>query len=68
MGEKFNSGYGGYICDHCRRLLWAGRGGLQDPLKRKFIYSSTPESVVVKNNMAFCSKECADKGKEVEPE
>lgn len=62
MGEKFNSGYGGYICDCCRKLLWAGRNGLEDADARRYIYHVQPEDVVLKDGLAFCSKDCADKG------
>lgn len=61
MSEKFNSGYGGYICDTCRALLWAGRDGLINPHKRKYVYSSTEETVVIKDGLAFCSEECLKK-------
>jgi len=64
MCEKFNSGYGGYICDHCRVLLWAGRNGSENPENRRFIYSTKPEDIVELGGLFFCSQACADKGEE----
>ena len=58
MGEKFNSGEGGYICDHCRTLLWAGACGRLNPSRRRYIYSATPSSVVETKKAAFCSRMC----------
>lgn len=63
MGEKFNSGMGGYICDSCRVLLWAGPGSLKDPLKRKFVYKATAETIVELEKGIFCSDICASKFK-----
>jgi hypothetical protein len=62
MCEKFNSGLGGYICDQCRVLLWAGRNGSAQPEKRKYIYSATAESIVALDGNFYCSEECATKG------
>lgn len=58
MGEKFNSRMGGYICDHCRRLLWAGFDGHTNPENRKWWYSSTAETVIVTTSYAFCGELC----------
>lgn len=61
MGEKFNSGNGGYLCDTCRRLLWAGFNGHEQPANRRWWYSSTAETVLVTSNYAFCSELCLRK-------
>jgi hypothetical protein len=52
MSEKFNSGYGGYTCDHytCSKLLWVGWGGKDSPDRRIYCYESTAESVKEKGN------------------
>jgi len=60
MSEKFNSGYGGYTCDHytCSKLLWVGWGGKDSPDRRIYCYESTAESVKEKGNYAYCSLKC----------
>lgn len=63
MTEKWNSGVGGYICDNCRALLWAGHNGSEDVRNRRYIYSVTPTTVVEfaewpDGYIAFCSNLC----------
>jgi len=65
MCEKFNSGLGGYICDSCRKLLWAGKDGSTKPEKRKYIYTTKPEDVVQVGDEFFCSQACADSPKRI---
>ena len=60
MCEKWNSGLGGYICDTCRVLLWAGHKGSERPENRHFIYSTNEEDVVQDGDKFFCSTECKD--------
>lgn len=61
MCEKFNNGNGGYICDTCRVLLWAGRDGSIDKSNRRYWYKINEEDVVEKYGKFFCSQECAAK-------
>ncbi len=58
MTERFNSGAGGYTCDGCSKLLWAGVGGLKNPSKRRFWYRETEESILVLDvwDKAYCGK------------
>ena len=56
MSERFNSGAGGYTCDSCHILLWAGSRGMRYPERREWRYSETADTVLVKDNTAYCSK------------
>lgn len=60
MAEKINySGYRCYTCDRCATLLWSGADGLKNPINRRYIYRIKPTDVVVKDERAYCSKECS---------
>lgn len=61
MSERFNNGYGGYTCDACRKLLWAGFNGLEVPKQRRYIYDTKQAEVVIDLvlKVAFCSNDCA---------
>lgn len=59
MGEKWNSGIGGYVCDHCRVLLWAGFGGLDEGGKRHYYPSARKDYIVIVGGKAYCSIACA---------
>lgn len=59
MSEVFNSGTGGYICDACRILLWAGPKGVTTPDKRYFIYGTNKEDIVEIDGGIFCSSKCS---------
>lgn len=61
MSERFNSRMGGYTCDTCCRLLWAGFDGHEVPGNRKWWYSSTAETVLVTASYAFCGELCLRK-------
>lgn len=59
MGEKFNSGIGGYTCDTCSILLWAGRDGDEKPENRRYIYTAEPGTVLEDGQGHwFCSNRC----------
>jgi len=59
MGERFNSGMGGYTCDKCKVLIWAGSKGMKDRSKRHFVYSTKATDIVEDDDNMFCSPECA---------
>ena len=54
MVEVFNSGMGGYICDQCRKLLYAGK------TVRHYVYSSFKEDIVEEGGLKFCSTRCKE--------
>jgi len=60
MSERFNSGIGGYTCDNCLVLLWAGVGGAKTPENRRYIYSTKKEDIVKVRKDWFCSKDCVE--------
>lgn len=61
MSEKWNSGHGGYICDTCSVLLWAGHNGSERSENRLYCYRlAGPEEVVQAGDKFFCSNECAE--------
>ena len=60
MGERFNSSYGGYTCDYCSTLIWAGADGSVNPEVRKFVYRAKPADVVQVEDKFFCSEQCAE--------
>lgn len=60
MGEKYNSGMGGYTCDYCNILLWAGFGGRDIPENRQWIYIPTPRIIVEVEDRVYCSEDCAE--------
>lgn len=57
MCERFNSGMGGYTCDGCAVLLWAGHQGSLIPENRNYCYSTNPEDVTKIGNNFYC-KSC----------
>lgn len=59
MGERWNSGQGGYTCDTCSILLWGGFDGKGKPQYRRWWYSSIPQTVIEFGNLAFCSQDCS---------
>jgi hypothetical protein len=59
MTERFNSGHGGYTCDHCGRLLWSGMNGAHEPGNRLYIYGADPEHIVQRDGRFFCDDGCA---------
>lgn len=63
MCERFNSGMGGYTCDGCDVLLWAGHNGAQNPQNRVFCYSTKPEDVIQIDNCFYCKK-CGENDKQ----
>lgn len=72
MTERFNSGHGGYTCDACNVLLWAGVRGCTFPEKRKFIYSTQASDIVERKTKGgerrfYCSLKCADDPRAVAP-
>lgn len=60
MSERFNSGMGGYTCDECCVLLWAGIGGAENPANRFYSYEAKAEDIVAKNGCFYCA-DCAIK-------
>ena len=58
MGWKFNSGIGGYTCDECCKLIFAGMPGKQ----KKYIYDTEHgeeiESASGELRWIFCSMDC----------
>lgn len=60
MTERFNSGYGGYTCDECNVLLWAGHSGSTNPENRFFCYKAKPHNIVQYNACFYCA-DCAIK-------
>lgn len=56
MSERFNSGMGGYTCDGCDVLLWAGHQGSIHPENRIFSYSTKKEDVIKIGNCFYCKK------------
>lgn len=65
MAEKFNSGYGGYTCDNCSVLLWAGANGKDKSERRIYCYNTKLENIVRVKDKIFCSKKCAVLIKEI---
>jgi hypothetical protein len=59
MGEKWNSGAGGYTCDTCGVLLWAGHDGKDKPQYRRWWYTCVPDDIIEFGHLAFCSKTCS---------
>lgn len=66
MSERFNSGIGGYTCDCCAVLLWAGFKGLTNEHARCYCYGDK-QFFIIEKNLAFCSESCRNKqlGKEI---
>jgi len=67
MGMTFNSGMGGYTCDSCNTLLYAGgwfwnKDRSKDD--RNFYYFTQKEDILEKEDKQFCSKECFKKFEE----
>jgi len=60
MCERFNSGMGGYTCDGCAVLLWAGHQGALNPENRIYCYTTKKEDVIQIGNSFFCKKCGAD--------
>lgn len=67
MSERFNSGAGGYTCDSCHTLLWAGVSALHRPEHRMYCYNETEDSITIDNKgntyYAYCSK-CKEESKD----
>ena len=64
MVERFNSGMGGYTCDICHTLLWAGRDGKDNKKNRIYNYSHKATDIYETENgtYKFCKK-CGPKDK-----
>ncbi len=58
MTERFNSGRGGYTCDGCGALLWAGFNGLEKPANRGYIYGIQSEDVFIRDDGTAVCKKC----------
>ena len=58
MAEVFNSGNGGYTCDLCRVLLWAGFDGKDKRYNRRYTYKTTENEVyeTATGKFKFCKK------------
>jgi hypothetical protein len=58
MGERFNSGNGGYTCDQCGVLIWSGYSGKSVPENRYYEYGTKKEAIVENEEVCFCSQKC----------
>jgi hypothetical protein len=56
MSERFNSGQGGYTCDQCNVLMWAGLSGDE----KIYCYSLTEKDIVEIEGKFFCCSKCAE--------
>lgn len=61
--EKFNSGMGGYICDFCSKLLWAGFSD-----HRIYCYEATPATIVEHRGLFFCNGKCVKRYEDLHDE
>lgn len=59
MTYRFNSGMGGWTCDKCNVLLWAGWESKEYPENRVYCYNETADSITETETEAFC-KECSE--------
>lgn len=59
MGVVWNSGQGGHICDHCRKLLWSGFS--DSPL---FIYGVAISDLIRDGDDVFCNEKCREDSKQ----
>ncbi len=63
MCERFNSGMGGYTCDGCNVLLWAGHQGSTIKENRVYCYSIKEEDVIAIDDGFYCKK-CGENDKQ----
>lgn len=67
MAEVENKGMGGYECDYCEKLMWAGVGGLRDARRRQFFYETRSKDLILVDGLAYCSRDCWDRANGREP-